>query len=552
VKPIRYTKEMVDEFLRDGYWTNETFYDFYDRNAREYGDKEALVDTKYRVTWAEAKRLVDAMAISWVEMGIPKFARVIIQSPNSVYGFLARIACERAGLISLTVYPYLRQKELEYMVERTEATAVIIPNVYRKFDYLEMYKDLQQRFPHLKYIFLFDDEVPDSAPEGTYSLTKLVQERAQMPVDESVLAERRLDPIWNVALLTTTSGTTGLPKLVEWPCAPRVCTSKGRVDIWGLNKNDITMAIAPHAGGAAGTLTYFAAPLAGAKTVMLEEFTPEGALALIEKEKATAIGVVPTHLVRMLEADASKYDLSSLRFIRSAGGYLSPQVAEEAEEAFGAAITSDLGTQDMGSVSGCRVEDPKELRRRTVGRMLPGNRVRLMDEDKMHEVPEGEPGILYFRGPHAPAGYYRDEELTAAVFDPDGWTTTGDIVKFDQGCLWILGRAKDMVIRGGQNIYPAEIEGLLNEHPKVASVAIVGYPDREMGERCCAYVIPKAGQTFTLDEMVQFLKGKQLAMFKLPERLIVVDEFPAVGDSGKVNKETLKKDIKARIEAEQG
>ncbi len=549
MKPIRYQKEMVDEFLNEGYWTQELFYDFWDRNAREYGDREALVDSKYRVTWAEAKRLVDGIASTWVQMGIPQYSRIIIQSPNSVYGFLARIAAERAGLISLTVYPYLRQRELEYMVERTEASAVVIPHEYRKFDYLEMYKELQQRFPHLKNIFLFDDTVPDSAPENTYSLTQLAREAAEKPIDENVLSERRLDPLWNIALLTTTSGTTGLPKLVEWPTAPRVCTSKGRVSIWGLNNNDITMAIAPHAGGAAGTLTYFAAPLAGAKTVMLEEFIPEDALALIEKEKATAIGVVPTHLVRMLECDTSKYDLSSLRFIRSAGGYLSPQIAEEAEKAFGAVITSDLGTQDMGSVSGCRVEDSKDLRRRTVGRMLPGNKVVLKDEDS-NEVPDGEPGILYFRGPHAPAGYYRDEELTSTVFDPDGWTTTGDIVKFDQECLWILGRAKDMIIRGGQNIYPAEIEGLLNDHPKVAAVAVVGYPDREMGERACAYVIPKAGQDFTFDEMVEFLKGKQLAMFKLPERLEVVPEFPAVGDSGKVNKETLKKEIAEKVKAE--
>jgi non-ribosomal peptide synthetase component E (peptide arylation enzyme) len=550
VKPIRYKQDMVDEFVKNGYWTQETFYDFWDRNARELGDREALVDSKYRLTWAEAKRLVDAMAVSWVEMGIPKHSRMIIQAPNSVYGFLARIACERAGLVSLTVYPYLRQRELEYMVERTEATAVVILTEYNKFNYLEMYEGLQKQFPHLKYIFLFDDEVPASAPAGTFSISKMVTERAEKPVDESVLAERRLDPMWDVALLTTTSGTTGIPKLVEWPTAPRICTSKGRVDIWNLNKDDITMAIAPHAGGAAGTLTYFAAPIAGAKTVMLEQFSPDGALALIEKEKATAIGVVPTHLVRMLEADVSKYDLSSLRFIRSAGGYLSPQVAEEAEEAFGAAITSDLGTQDMGSVSGCRVEDPKDLRRRTVGRMLPGNQVRLMDESGEKEVPDGEPGVLYFRGPHAPAGYYRDEELTATVFDPNGWTTTGDIVKFDQECLWILGRAKDMIIRGGQNLYPAEIEGLLNEHPKVASVAIVGYPDREMGERACAYVIPKAGQDFSFQEMVDFLKSKNLAMFKLPERLEVVPEFPAVGDSGKVNKETLKQDIKDKLAAE--
>ncbi len=541
---------MVEEFLRDGYWTEELFYDFYSRNAKEMPDQEALVDSKYRVTWAEAKKLVDAMAISWVEMGIPKSARVIVQSPNSVYGFLARVACERAGLISLTVYPYLRQRELEYMLEKTEATAVVIPTIYRKFNYLEMYKDLQKRFTHLKYFFLFDDEVPADAPEGTFSLTQLVEKRLQKPVDESVLDARRLDAKWDVALLTTTSGTTGIPKLVEWPTAPRVCTCKGRVGIWNLNKDDITMAIAPHAGGAAGTLTYFAAPIAGAKTVMLEEFTPEGALELIEKEKATAIGVVPTHLVRMLEADYKKYDLSSLRFIRSAGGYLSPQVAEEAEEAFGASITSDLGTQDKGSVSGCSVEDSKELRRRTVGRMLPGNKVRLVDEQG-NEVPDGEPGILYFRGPHAPAGYYRDEELTATVFDEDGWCTTEDIVKFDEGCLWILGRAKDMIIRGGQNIYPAEVEGLLNEHPKVSSVAIVGYPDRAMGEKCCAYVIPKPGETFTFEEMVSFLKEKQLAMFKLPERLEVVSEFPAVGDSGKVNKETLKKMIKEKVEAEQ-
>jgi non-ribosomal peptide synthetase component E (peptide arylation enzyme) len=239
-----------------------------------------------------------------------------------------------------------------------------------------------------------------------------------------------------------------------------------------------------------------------------------------------------------------------LRFIRSAGGYLSPQIAEEAEIAFGANITSDLGTQDMGSVSGCRVEDSKDLRRRTVGRMLPGNKVRLLDKDTGQPVPDGEPGVLYFRGPHAPAGYYRDQELTATVFDPDGWTTTGDIVKFDQECLWILGRAKDMIIRGGQNIYPAEIEGLLNDHPKVASVAVVGYPDREMGERTCAYVIPKAGQEFTFEEMVEFLKGKKLAMYKLPERLEVVPEFPAVGDSGKVNKETLKKDIAEKVAKE--
>jgi len=545
MRPIRYTDEMIAEFKRDGYWTDEIFSDFWIRNAKELKDRETLVDSKYRVTWGQAKDLIDALALAWVKLGIAKDARVIIQAPNSVYGFLARVASERAGLVSLTVYPYLREKELEYMLERTEATAVCIPQIYRKFNYLEMYRGLVGKSKNLKYFFLFDEEVPAGAPEGTFSLIRLANQKVD-PSELKLLDERRFSSTNDVGLLTSTTGTTGLPKLVEWPISSRVCTSKARIDIWHLTKDDITMAIAPHAGGAAGTLTYFAAPLAGAKTVLMEEFDPEGALALIEKEKVTAIGVVPTHLVRMLEADETKYDLSSLRFIRSAGGYLPPQVAEEAERRYKAIITSDLGTQDVGSVSGCTIDDPGEIRRRTVGRMLPGNKVRLLD-DSGKDVPEGSPGQLWFRGPHAPAGYYRDPESTAPVFDKNGWTTTGDIVKSEEGCLWIMGRAKDMIIRGGQNIYPAEIEGILNEHPKVANVAIVGYPDREMGERACAYVVPKAGQTFTKDEMVSFLKEKKLAAFKLPERLEVMDALPVVGDSGKVDKKMLKSDIEKKV-----
>lgn len=545
MKPIRYSQAMVDEFVQAGHWTNELFYDFYDRNARERPEAEALVDSKYRVTWAQAKRMADAMAFAWVDAGLAKDARVIIQSPNSVYGFLARIAAERAGLISLTVYPYLRQRELSHFVERTEAEMVVIPHVYRKFDYLAMYQELMTQYPSLKHIFLFDETVPAGAPAGTRSLVGTVEEYLDR-VDEARLAARRHDALWDVGLLTSTTGTTGLPKLVEWPTAPRICTSKGRIDLWSLTQNDITMAVAPHAGGAAGTLTYFAAPLAGAKTVMLEEFSPQGALEMMAREKVTAIGVVPTHLVRMMEADVSQYDLSHLRFIRSAGGYLSPQLAEEVEAAMEATITSDLGTQDMGSVSGCRVTDPADLRRRTVGRMLPGNKLRLLDDDGQ-DVPEGEPGQLWFRGPHAPAGYYRDPELTATVFDPDGWTTTGDIVKLDRGCLWILGRAKDMIIRGGQNIYPAEIEGLLNEHPAVAAVAVVGYPDREMGERACAYVTVKEGRTFSFDEMVQFLVQKDIAKYKLPERLEIIGAMPTVGDSGKIDKKVLKVDIEQKV-----
>ncbi len=538
MKVLRYTQAMVDEFVRAGYWTNETFYDYYDRNAREFGDREALVDSHHRVTWRQARDLVDAIATAWVQAGIPKSARIVIQAPNSVYGFLARAAAERAGLISMTAFATLRQNELEDILEKTQAEVAVIPAVFRGFDYLAMYSELMVRFPSLRCLYLFDDEVPASAPAGTQSLTRTAQ-RYLGQSDRAALEARRFDPFFDVALLTTTSGTTGLPKLVEWPLAPRVCTSKGRIDLWALTQSDVTMAIAPHAGGAAGTLTYFAAPLCGAKTVMLEDFKPELALQMMEREKVTAIGVVPTHLVRMLEHNVEQYDLKSLRFIRSAGGYLSPQLAQEAEARFGAVITSDLGTQDKGSVSGCKVSDAGELRRLTVGQMLPGNQVRLTGPDG-REVPPNEPGVLWFRGPHSPAGYYRDAAMTAEVFDADGWCTTEDVVKFEQGCLWILGRQKDVIIRGGQNIYPAEVEGLLNEHPAVAAVALVAMPDAEYGERACAFVVPRRGQTVTLDGLKDFLASKRMAKFKWPERLELTDQMPTVGDSGKVDKKALR------------
>ncbi len=549
MRVIRYTDEMIREFLDDGFWTRETFYDFWEKNALNLGDREALVDSKYRITWGAALPMVNAIAAHLINRGVPKHARIIIQVPNTAFGFLARIAAERAGLVALVAYPYLREKELDYMLERTRAEAVVCPFEYRNFNYLKMFQGLNAKHGCIRHFYLLDEELPAGLDDNVYSLIRAASEEPVLT--EDAYRERRFDPTEDVCLLTSTTGTTGIPKLVEWPIASRLCTSKARVALWDLTSDDVTFAIAPHAGGAGGTLTYFAAPLVGARVVLLEDFDPQAALETIARERCTAIGVVPTHLVRMLEKEVEKYDLSSLRFIRSAGGYLSPQLAEEAETRLGGAITSDLGTQDVGSVSGCKVTDPVDLRRRTVGRPLPGNVVKLLDDDG-NEVLDGEAGALWFRGPHAPAGYFRDLETTLTVFREDGWTTTGDLVKYDRGCLWIMGRKKDMIIRGGQNIYPAEIEGLLNEHPAVANVAVVAMPDPEFGERACAYVVLKAGGSLDFNEMVEFLKGKQIARYKLPERLEIIDAFPTVGDSGKVNKNTLKEMIAAKLKEESG
>jgi len=173
--------------------------------------------------------------------------------------------------------------------------------------------------------------------------------------------------------------------------------------------------------------------------------------------------------------------------------------------------------------------------------------VKLLGEDGREAAPN-EPGVLWFRGPHSPAGYYRDLAMTAEVFDQDGWCTTEDIVKFDQGCLWILGRQKDVIIRGGQNIYPAEIEGLMNEHPAVAAVAVVAMADPEFGERACAFVVARHGQSLTLGDLKDFLGARKVAKYKWPERLELIAALPTVGDSGKVDKKMLKQNLAVTLQ----
>jgi non-ribosomal peptide synthetase component E (peptide arylation enzyme) len=246
-----------------------------------------------------------------------------------------------------------------------------------------------------------------------------------------------------------------------------------------------------------------------------------------------------------------KYDLSSLRIIKSAGGYLPPPLAKEAEEKFGCPILGTYGTQDTGSISGVPITAAEEQRYTTVGRLHPGIEIKILD-DEGNKVRKGEVGTLRFRGPGNAIGYYRDLEKTLTeAFDKDGYATPGDLVMMgDDGYLRIMGRKKDIIIRGGQNIYPREIEDYLLAHQKVTNAVVVPMPDPLMGEKACAFVTVKKGEKFTFDEMVEYLKGKKIAMFKIPERLEVVESFPIVGESGKIDKKVMAKMIADKLRAE--
>ncbi len=549
MKTVRFDEKLAEKYIKEGYWTQETLYDYWEKNAKERPDKEALVDsTGKRLTWAEAKQKIDRIALALAkELGLKKDDTLLIQLPNCVEQFLVRVACEKAGVIALTEMITFRHAEVKWLAGQTEAAGAVVLKVYRDFDFYQMVKEVQSELPHLKHIIVAGDDVPEDA----VSLNKIMEHPYEKEYPIAELGDRRIDAIREVGFLATTTGTTGLPKIIEQTMAARaIRASKPHIENWQLNADDIIVAIAPTAGAPGGTPTYFCAPMAGAKSALLYEWTPENALEFMEKERATVIAVVPTHLARMLQLPVEKYDLSSMRFIRTSGGPLAPALADEAEERFGCPVLSTYGTQDTGSVSGMPITASKEIRRLTVGKPPAGNETKILDESGK-EVKQGEVGLLYFRSPSAPAGYYRDLEKTMSeAFDAEGWACPGDLVVQDEdGYLRIVGRQKDIIIRGGQNIYPGEIEGFLTTHPKVNAAAVVAMPDKIMGEKACAFVVPKKGEQFTFDEMVEYLKSKKIAMYKLPERLEILDALPVVSES-KVDKKLMRQWVADKLKAE--
>jgi non-ribosomal peptide synthetase component E (peptide arylation enzyme) len=550
MKPIRYDREEIKRNLKEGYWDKTILSDYWDRNAKKWPNKEALVDsTGSRLTWAQAKQRIDRIALALIkDLKIKRDDRLMVQLPNCVEQVLVRLACEKAGILSIPEMTTFRHTEIKEIASLTQAVGIVIPKEYRNFDHYQMVKELQRDWPSLRYIIVMGEDVP----EDCISLKKIMEHPYEKEYDLSELEARKLDAIEEVGFLVTSTGTTGLPKLIEHRIAAReVWTAKAHIRNWQLGPDDCVLAIAPLAGAAGGTPVYVTAPVAGAKIALDYLYREEGTLEFMEKERVTVIALVPTQLAWLLQLPLHKYDLSSLRIVKTAGGYLPPPLAKEAEEKFHCPILGTYGTQDTGSISGVPITATEEQRYTTVGRLHPGIEIKILD-DEGKEVKPGEVGTLWFKGPGNAIGYYRDIEKTLTeAFDKDGYATPGDLIMMaEDGYLKIMGRKKDIIIRGGQNIYPKEIEDYLLAHKKVTNAAIVPMPDPIMGEKACAFVTVKKGEQFTFDEMAEYLKSKKIAMFKIPERLEVVETIPIVGESGKIDKKAMVQTVTDKLRAE--
>jgi len=550
MKPIRYDQEENEKNLKEGLWDKTILPDYWDTNARQWPNKEALVDSLgNRLTWIQAAQRIDRIAFAMIKnMKLRRDDTLIIQLPNCIEHVLVRLACEKAGVLSIPEMMTFRQTELADIATRTGAVGIVISKQYRKFDHYEMAKELQADIPNLKHIIVAGEDVP----EDCISLKAIMDHPYEQEYDPIELMARRLDAVEEVGFLITTTGTTGLPKIIEHRIAAReIWTAKAHIRNWGLGPDDCVLAIAPIAGAAGGTPTYVTAPVGGAKVALEYQYRGEETLQFMEKERVTVIALVPTQLARLLELPLDKYDLSSLRIIKTAGGYLPPPLAKEAEERFNCSILSTYGTQDTGSVSGVPITASKDQRYTTVGRLHPGVEIKVLD-DTGNLVEQGGVGTLWFKGPGNSIGYYRDLKKTMTeAFDKDGFATTGDLVMVtDDGYVKIMGRKKNIIIRGGQNIYPREIEDYLVSYEKVTNAVVVPMPDPEMGERACAFVTLKKGKRLSFHEMIDYLMSKKIAPFKLPERLEVVEAFPLVGESGKIDRRAMVHMITEKLKEE--
>jgi non-ribosomal peptide synthetase component E (peptide arylation enzyme) len=541
-KSIRFTDSVVSYFVQAGFWSPHLTVDFWDRNAELYPEKEALVDSVTKLSWAEAKKGINRLAIRLIQLGFQRDEIMLAQLYNSVELVLLRLACEKAGILLAIVPTTFRQKELEGVLAKVRVKGACFPCIPGGFDYLEMYNHFKLRASSLEYLF----GVGDALPPGTFAIREMIARPVENDYGEPYLDRFKFEPFGFEEIMTT-SGTTGIPKCVEWADCIRLAHARVAIERLRLTPDDVICAFSPSTGAATELLSYRCPAQIPAKTVMLEHFSPEAACAMIQKEKVTVGGIVPAMIARLLGyPDIDQYDLSSLRLLLNTAALLPVPLAQEAEERLGCVILSGYGSMDSGGICLGSVDDPPMVRHATVGRPLTGSEVRLLDPEGK-EVLHGQIGEVAVNGPYSVGGYYNDPDATREAWN-DGFFKTGDLGRFDETrCLQLVGRQKDVIIRGGQNIYPKEIEDLLLQHPKVSEVTIVKMPDREMGEKACAFVVLKPGESFTFQEMTSFLLERKIAKFKLPERLEYIDLLPQVPGGNKINKRILEEELVHRM-----
>ncbi len=541
---VPFPAEFAQRYRERGYWADKSLAQEFKVVFERYAERVALIDRDRSITYAELDRLSSNLALHLLGAGLAPLDRVVVQLPNVAEFVILYFALQKVGCIPIAALVTHRYAEIRQFVQLSSATACVIPDRLGDCDYAAIVDRIRKESATLKVAIILGEP-----REGFLSLPEMIATPPGLPA--SGLSAIRIDPT-DPAVFQLSGGTTGIPKLIPRTHNDYAYNSKTAAGVCGVNADSILLIVLPIAHNL---------PLAcpgiqgfmfqGGRVVLSTSTKPDDMCALIERHRVTHLKVVPALLIRLLNDPAvKKFDLSSLRYIQSGGQRLQPEVRLLSRKLIPSAFVQENFGMSEGLIMFVRIDDPEDVRLETVGRPVsPDDEVRILDDDD-NEVAFGEVGELCCRGPYTLRGYFGAPEYNARTFTPDGFYRSGDLMRLhSSGNYMVEGRKKDLINRGGEKISAEEVENLILSHPAVKNVACIAVPDPDLGERMCACVLLRDAASLRFDELKTFLLGKEIAKYKIPERLEILPDFP-LSTFGKVSKKKLVEMISPKVAAE--
>jgi non-ribosomal peptide synthetase component E (peptide arylation enzyme) len=523
-------------YRRQGWWSDEEFSDILQRRARQHPERIALVDGAGSLTYSQLWTRVRRFAEFLRRQGVGEGDVVTLQMPNRIEFPVVFFALELVGAIANKISSDLRSHEVGHILRFSKSAAYVCARQFRGFDYVDMIQSIRAGLPDLEVVVCVDD----AAEADVRSFRRAVDDTPEIPEADRV----RVHPD-QVMRMCFTSGTTGNPKGVLHSFNTTLCASRFLNADMCVAENEVFLIWLP-VGLNWGYLTLLQALMSGGRAVLLERFSADAALRAIERERATYIPTAPASIVAILnDPGLRNHDLSSLQVVLTGGASASVETIKAFQANVpGARLIELYGMLETGFHSYTRLDDDPVRVNGTIGRCVSQMELGILDDTGL-PVPRGQQGEIAAKGPSVHLGYLDNPAANRDSFTADGWFLTGDLGEFVDGAgnVRISGRKKEIINRGGKKYFPREIEEFLAGHPSLREAAVIGLPDKRLGERNCVCAILKPGAAVTLPELVGFLKG-QVADYKLPEELVVVNEFPMT-PSGKVRRQELVKQVLA-------
>jgi 2,3-dihydroxybenzoate-AMP ligase len=545
---VPWPDDVAAHYRKAGYWRGRSLASYIAEHVERRPLEEAVVDGATRLTYRQLWDRSAACAQALLNMGIRPGDRIVVQLPNCWEFVALALGCFRTGIIPVMALPAHRRHEITHLAAQSEAAALVVTDATSDEDLRQTAQQVAAEVPSVRAVFVHGAlswSVTEHAPEYRLSEAMNVTQRVGLADHEPTGAD--------VVCMLLSGGTTGIPKLIVRTNDDYVCNILMCNDVAEFSCDTVYLAVLPVSHNfALACPGILGALFAGGRVIMLPSPSPERALKTIDAEGVTATAAVPAVAQRWIEHQRDHGTLrgDSLRVLHVGGARMPDELAARVEPVLGARLQQVFGMAE-GLINMTRLDDDLEIVLTTQGRpVCDADEIAIVGEDGT-PLPDGTPGALLTRGPYTPRGYFRAPAHNARAFTTDGWYASGDVVlRRPDGNLVVEGRDKDMINRGGEKVSAEEVENFAYQLDAVDLAAAVAMPDPVLGERVCLYVTLAHGDPITLTDVTDLMNAAGVARFKLPERLVVVEQMPTT-KVGKLDKKAIREDIRKRL-AEEG